>query len=74
MANYDREVIEIITQPVWDEILARVDSNEIDKTKMKDFAKEVSPETPRVSGNHLRRMGERGTADKNEMRIAQHLQ
>ena len=73
MANYDREVIEIITQPVWDEILARVDSNEIDKTKMKDFAKEVSLETPRVSGNHPRRM-ERGTADKNEMRIAQHLQ
>ena len=68
MGVYDREVIQIITQPVWDEILARVAANKISETQMDDFAKEVSPENPNVSGNHLRRMNRNAASDKNEMR------
>ena len=69
MGLYDEEVIRIITEPVWNEILARVDANEINEVNMDDFAKEVSPENGRVSGNHLRRMKRKDTDyDKNEMR------
>ena len=68
MGVYDKEVIQIITQPVWDEILDRVAANWISETQMDDFAKEVSPENPNVSGNHLRRMNRNAASDKNEMR------
>ena len=62
MESYDKDVINLLGEDVWDIVLYAVDVGKIDEQNMSDIAQKMSPS---VYGNHKRR----GGCDESEMRL-----